>query len=261
MRRSGGAYRCAAALGSVTSFDTGTNPQERPRVGADTRGGSAGRRVGGARRRRSRSARPGQGLGRAHGVCYDIIYKPYTRNNKYTVIGFMMKMNPKEQAAHSKRLSILREQAAILGFNAPPEIIMEIEEIKNKIDGEEMHTSISSHFLQDKKDTYIQTLEHLYRIYLYTDRMYSEIIGEVEQNKELTDKLVTDYHESIKYISKTAMIGIYISDDAIEALSKYMKDFNRRSGDWVEEMEEHYSALLECIRTVRSLARIDLMND
>jgi len=69
-------------------------------------------------------------------------------------------MQPEEQAAAQRRLKILREKAATLGASAPPEILIEIEDIQRRLaassDESDHGQATSTHYSKETSSTTVR---------------------------------------------------------------------------------------------------------
>jgi hypothetical protein len=174
-------------------------------------------------------------------------------------------MDTKELEAYKRRLAILREKAAVQGLRTPPEISIEIEDITSILRGKsrKSNSNRSRSRISKKQDAYLELLEHLRRLFAYVDRYYSAMIAQMNENREVTDRLSAEYKDSFEYARKQALVNIYISEEAISDLQYLVKELSKRdhNDDMMDIVEYHYEIILKCIAKVRISARSDLLGE
>ena len=119
----------------------------------------------------------------------------------------------------------------------------------------------SERWWEEKAEAYSHILEHLSYLQYYFEEWYSEGTGEKNLGDKIKEKLLEGHHQAKESITKAAAIGAYIvSADTATALSKLICELEKEDskGNWIEDIDRHYSSVKECIAKIREYAKVDL---
>ena len=119
----------------------------------------------------------------------------------------------------------------------------------------------SQKWWERKADAYSTIIEALYHVQNDLGSVFSDAIGEIQLSEERKKILAEDSKKGYAEIYKAEGIGAFvISKEAAQSLTQLRRRFNSEdpSMNWVERINNDFSAVEKCLKEIRYHAKRDL---
>lgn len=120
----------------------------------------------------------------------------------------------------------------------------------------------SQRWWEKRAEAYSEIMEHLSYLQFFFDEWADEISGETTLSEKKKKELSGGYRKSRESIIRAAAIGAYIvSDTTTAALATLLSELRKEDpmGNWAADNDRYYTAVKECIATIREDAKTALL--
>jgi len=148
-------------------------------------------------------------------------------------------------------MSIVAQLTALIGMFVAPWLAVKLS----------LKQFRSTRWWEKKAEACSNIMEHLKTLQYTLGRWYDENCQVTSLSKSEHDTLNKEFGEAKKTIERAAAAGAYlISNDASNTLTLLIGELNKTDsrGDWLADLDRHYSAVKQCIAGITRFAYKDL---